>query len=468
MVDFLLCRRMMLLGDNSPFPFQIGVPDVWYLAEDGVNDSLIETIRQQYIAERAAAGQDVKDKFTIVLANAVNGTWRIYYFWAIDNLEIDSTNFPEKLIYSFTGRTEFYYNMNNHRELSHSRYDGTVEADLPLSNMNFKGVGWILDSAYSQLSSITDEVIWQGCGVPFSIGVPTMSPASQDFDLSLISTIRQRYVEFMVNRGVDVSSNYTIFIKDVITEGAGGPVSYYEIYGCYGFEIASSGYPLSLTYYNGDNYVQFTYNPTSHTLSNGNYYGVSDNWSYSISDNIANNGKGWILDSASYKIHSRTDRLCWTKVGIPLTVGIPNFPDYSMFTQEDIATIKRDFITLMQNNHQIDASSNYAIIVSHPQNTETYGFICFCLPEMTFVGDSVTYYNMEQTSFMFWSYNSREGSWIYGGDYGGSITTWLLPTPFSYSSLLTTGNGYMLDMAYNELYTRNGDLFWKKESNGNN
>ena len=112
MIDFLLCRRLMLLGDNSPFPYPICVPDKWYLADDDVNDTLIDTIRQQYITERAAAGQDVRDKFIIVLANAVDEAWRSYYFWAIDNLEIDSTNFPEKFVYSFTGYTQFMYNVN--------------------------------------------------------------------------------------------------------------------------------------------------------------------------------------------------------------------------------------------------------------------------------------------------------------------------------------------------------------------
>lgn len=463
MVDFLLCRRMMLVESNSPFPYQIGIPDLWHYEEDGVTYALVDEIRQEYITLMTAEDIDVKDNFVIYVNQADQGNPRMYTITCCNNFEIEIDSDTNAITYYISD--EYYYNFYySNGQYFYIRQQGPATQTLS-SSFEQRGEGWILDCSYNQLLSNTEEVIWQGYGVPFAVGIPGASPASQDFDLSLIGTIRQRYVEFMANRGVDVSSNYTIFIEDVITEGAGGPVSYYVIFGCYGFEIASNGYPLSLTYYNGDNYVQFTYNPTNHTLSNGNYYGVSDNWSYSISDNIANNGKGWVLDSASYNIHSRTDRLCWTKTGIPLTVGIPDFPDFNIFTQEDIDYVRQIYIDYLWNNYHHDVSSNYAIIMAHAQGIDLYTFFCFNLPEMSLTGDDVLYHNMGD-HYLLVSYNRNEESWTFGGFYGGTLMpSWALPNPFSYNSLLTTGDGYMIDMAYDELYTRNGDLFWKKEPN---
>ena len=148
----------------------------------------------------------------------------------------------------------------------------------------------------------------------------------------------------------------------------------------------------------------------------------------------------------------------------PLPVGLPDFTDYNTYL--DVSMIERVrtmYINLLSSQYNNDVSENYIIMLTHSPNSSVFTFTCFNIPEMAYATytdrpNEVIYYNMGQ-HYVLYIYDASNQSWIDNNFSGG----WVNNFTVRYEDLMSFGNGWVVDMAYDELYTRSGQLFWSKD-----
>lgn len=143
----------------------------------------------------------------------------------------------------------------------------------------------------------------------------------------------------------------------------------------------------------------------------------------------------------------------------PLPVGLPNFTDYDSYL--DVSMIERVrtmYFNLLSTQYNNDVSENYIIMLTHSPNSYTFTFTCFNIPEMIYANGEVRYYNMGQ-HYVLYIYDAQTQTWTDNAFSGG----WVSDFTVRYQDLMSFGNGWIVDMAYDELYTRAGQLFWSKD-----
>lgn len=143
----------------------------------------------------------------------------------------------------------------------------------------------------------------------------------------------------------------------------------------------------------------------------------------------------------------------------PLPVGLPDFPDYTR--DLDVSMIERvrtAYINLLSGSYNNDVSENYCIILTHAPNSYTYTFTCFNLPELRYANQQLSYFNMGQ-HYVLYIYDSQTQTWTDNAFSGG----WVADFTVRYQDLMSYGNGWVVDMAYDELYSRAGELWWSKD-----
>lgn len=142
----------------------------------------------------------------------------------------------------------------------------------------------------------------------------------------------------------------------------------------------------------------------------------------------------------------------------PFPVGLPDFPDYT--NNLDVSMIERvrdKYINLLSTSYGNDVSSNYIILLSHALNSNTYTFTCFNIPELQYANNQLTYFNMGQ-HYVLYVYDSNTQIWTDDAFAGG----WVNSFTVSYNDLISFGNGWVVDMAQEELYSGAGELWWSK------
>lgn len=146
----------------------------------------------------------------------------------------------------------------------------------------------------------------------------------------------------------------------------------------------------------------------------------------------------------------------------PFPVGLPDFPDYNNNLDiTDVERVKTMYINLLSQTYGNDVSGNYCIILTHALNSSIYTFTCFNLPELqltTTTPEEVIYHNLGQ-HYVLYTYDSSNNTWVDNQFAGG----WVADFTVRYSDLLNYGNGWVVDMAQDELYTTSGILFWSKD-----
>lgn len=131
--------------------------------------------------------------------------------------------------------------------------------------------------------------------LPLTIGIPDQL-SDLGITTDIVNNVKNQYFTILAGYGNDVSSNYTIFVEQIDSNN----VVYITATNL--LEITNSSQITTdylLTYRNlGQHFVQFTYDPNTGVLSNGNFYGGwVASWQYFSKQTMAI-GKGWILDSA--------------------------------------------------------------------------------------------------------------------------------------------------------------------------
>lgn len=148
----------------------------------------------------------------------------------------------------------------------------------------------------------------------------------------------------------------------------------------------------------------------------------------------------------------------------PYPVGLPDFPDYNADLDiSDVERVKEKYINLLSTQYNNDVSGNYCIILTHANNSDTYTFTCFNIPELVLTNyidrpQEVIYRNLGQ-HYVLYVYDAYTDSWTDDAFAGG----WVSDFTVRYQDLLNYGNGWVVDMAQDELYTTTGILFWSKD-----
>lgn len=163
---------------NIPWP--IGIPNIDTIQDD-ISPEVIEDIRADYIAMLQSMGNDVSGNYTIFLGNIDN---TIYQIVCTNLLVLDDTNFPQTIIYQNTGQhyVEYYYNSATGQTSNGNFYGGWVNSWQIVPYQVFRtGSGWVLASAYQELSGTSQNVIWKkGVNIQ-GIGI-TPLPDTDDLD----------------------------------------------------------------------------------------------------------------------------------------------------------------------------------------------------------------------------------------------------------------------------------------------
>ena len=147
----------------------------------------------------------------------------------------------------------------------------------------------------------------------------------------------------------------------------------------------------------------------------------------------------------------------------PFPVGLPDFPDYTNNLDVSMVERVRDrYLNLLLNSYGNDVSSNYIILLSHSLNSTTYTFTCFNNPELQYTHyidrpNELTYRNLGQ-HYVLYIYDSYTQQWTDDNFAGG----WINSFTVTYNDLISFGNGWVVDMAQDELYTTDGVLWWSK------
>lgn len=158
--------------------------------------------------------------------------------------------------------------------------------------------------------------------IPYPIGIPDIADIQNDISPEIIEDVRSQYITMLSGYGNDVSGNYTIFLGNV--DG-----HLYQIVATNLLVIDDTNFPQTLLYQNsGQHYVEFYYNATTDTLSNGNFYGGWVNTWRIIPLDMFQNGSGWVLASAYNEISgSYSNNVIW-KYGVKfLPIGVTPLPD---------------------------------------------------------------------------------------------------------------------------------------------
>lgn len=152
---------------------------------------------------------------------------------------------------------------------------------------------------------------------------------------------------------------------------------------------------------------------------------------------------------------------------MPLPVGIPN-----LNTMQDdltvvvVGTVKQTYLDLLLNSYNNDVSDSYIIIVGYdePNNQPMYHFTCFNLPSCYLspfnASGTMTYLNNGQ-HYVDIDYDPVNQTFGQPYFYGGWVNNW----NYTYLDLTTNGTGWVVDMAYDNLfdYYTNNPCWTKSE-----
>lgn len=130
----------------------------------------------------------------------------------------------------------------------------------------------------------------------------------------------------------------------------------------------------------------------------------------------------------------------------PCLIGIPDMYNGEI-TDSMVATVRQGYLDLLLYSYNNDVSSNYVIICSHSNNSTTYTFSCFNIPQLELDYDELTYKNQGQ-HYVQYIYDTSDSSWQGPSFYGGWVNSWTTQT----RDLFLYGNGWVVDTAWPELY----------------
>lgn len=157
--------------------------------------------------------------------------------------------------------------------------------------------------------------------LPWAIGIPNINTIQQDLSPETIEQIRADYINMLASMGNDVSGNYTIFIGNVDN-------TIYQIVCTNLMTIDDTNFPQTMLYQNtGQHYVEYYYNVSTGTTSNGNFYGGWVNTWQIVPYQTFRTGSGYVLASAYDELYGSSDTLIWKKGATAQTVGVTDLPD---------------------------------------------------------------------------------------------------------------------------------------------
>ena len=131
--------------------------------------------------------------------------------------------------------------------------------------------------------------------LPLTIGIPD-SLSDLGVTSEVVETVKSRYLSILAGYGANPSDSYTIFVEQIDSQNL------IYITATSQLEITNSSQITTdylLTYRNiSQHFVQFTFDPNTNVLSQGNFYGgwIAE-WRPFTKQTMAV-GKGWVLDSA--------------------------------------------------------------------------------------------------------------------------------------------------------------------------
>lgn len=144
---------------------------------------------------------------------------------------------------------------------------------------------------------------------PLEIGVPQNIPIPS----SVVNQAINGYISILSSQyGYDGSAGALCFLEN--NDG-----NRYWLTCCDSLVINLSNYPTSFTYQaDHQHWVQFVYDSSTGTLSNGNFYGgYVGTWT--LSPTSLSIGHGWVLGSVRDNLYATDGTLVWTKTVEPIT-----------------------------------------------------------------------------------------------------------------------------------------------------